>query len=579
MRDHENMEKSLVHRLMSKVGNPLEWSRVDKTLLFLGFVITLNVPFTLFLHLSLDIPGLPPAFFNRSMYEAGVHTQWAFVLLFSLLFGIGWLTRRSNPENRWLAYACAISIAVHDAWFVGGVGHSTSSGAFLTLFLMALIGLLFFDFRFTLLVIVSWFVVLGAEIAAEQTGLIPYASALVHSPHMNGKIDPWWMWASLAISVSITVLMLLMFGYVLNRWRKREKEVKELSEFLKNMFGRYLSTEVMESLLENPAAMELGGKRRTVTIMMTDLRGFTAQAERLQPEQVVHMLNTYFESMVDVVLKYNGTINEIVGDALLVIFGAPQEMPNRAQHAVACAIEMQNTIRQVNAQNLKMGLPELEMGIGLNDAQVIVGNIGSTKRSKYAVVGSGVNMTSRIESYTVGGQILISETVHREAGEVLRIDGQMDVVPKGAEGPIRIYEVGGIAGDYNLMLEEKDPELIILWRRIPLKYSVLEGKHEGRLGFTGSILKLSKKGAEIDAQGPLDLRTNLKMRLVEVDEGLAGKDFYGKITGVSGEPQPVYGVRFTSLPPEIDAYFQAHRQVAAKPGPESMTPPHLSPSP
>ena len=182
--------------------------------------------------------------------------------------------------------------------------------------------------------------------------------------------------------------------------RERSKS-EEMATLLKKMFGRYLSTEVMNSLIEDPSNLELGGEKRCVTIMITDLRGFTALSERLAPEQVVQMLNTYFEVMVEIVLKYNGTINEIIGDALLIIFGAPQEMKDRSQRAIACAIEMQNTMSEVNKQNLSQGLPELEMGIGLNETEVIVGNIGSSKRSKYTVVGSGVNMTSRIESYTV----------------------------------------------------------------------------------------------------------------------------------------------------------------------------------
>jgi adenylate cyclase len=275
------------------------------------------------------------------------------------------------------------------------------------------------------------------------------------------------------------------------------------------------------------------------------------------------MLNTYFEIMVDVVMKYGGTINEIVGDALLVIFGAPQEMPHRARHAVACAIEMQNTIREVNEKNRRIGLPELEMGIGLNDDEVIVGNIGSSKRSKYAVVGSGVNMTSRIESYTVGGQILVSETVRKEAGDVLRIDGQMDVVPKGAEAPVRIYEVGGISGGYNLMLEEEDLDFLTLSRSLPIEYRVLEGKHEGRVALSGSINRLSKKGAEICTDGAMEPMTNLKMRLTDVDQELASKDFYGKVIEYRDEETDRFQVRFTSLPPEIRAYFQAHRQYAS----------------
>jgi adenylate cyclase len=342
------------------------------------------------------------------------------------------------------------------------------------------------------------------------------------------------------------------------------EDLEKSSELIKKMFGRYLSTEVMNSLLEDPSALELGGERRKVTIMMTDLRGFTALSERLKPEQVVQLLNSYFEVMVDVVLQYNGTINEIIGDSLLVIFGAPQEMSDRAQRAIACAIEMQNAMAKVNEQNRAPGLPELEMGIGLNETEVIVGNIGSSKRSKYAVVGSGVNMTSRIESYTVGGQILISESVRREAGEILRIDAQRDILPKGAETPLRIYEVGGIAGHHNLALEGKDPRLVTLKREIPLRYTVLEGKDMGKKELEGSVVRLSRNCAEITLGKPISVLTNLKMNLGDVDEKLSARDFYGKVIERSGKQGPTQLIRFTSVPPEVDAYFQAHLKFAAR---------------
>jgi adenylate cyclase len=346
---------------------------------------------------------------------------------------------------------------------------------------------------------------------------------------------------------------------------RTSEDLEKSSELIKKMFGRYISTEVMNSLLEDPSALELGGERRKVTIMMTDLRGFTALSERLKPEQVVQMLNSYFEVMVEVILQSNGTINEIIGDALLVIFGAPQEMPDRAQRAIACAIEMQNAMAKVNEKNRAQGLPELEMGIGLNETEVIVGNIGSSKRSKYAVVGSGVNMTSRIESYTVGGQILISESVRQKAGEVLRIDHKQEVMPKGAEVPITIYEVGGIAGPYNLAIEREEPARVSLVRRIPVEYKVLGGKHVGKKGMKGRIVKLSKKSCEVALTEPLALLANMKMNLEDVDEELAARDFYGKVIEQSGKQANTYLVRFTSVPPEVDAYFQSHRQHAVKP--------------
>jgi class 3 adenylate cyclase len=345
---------------------------------------------------------------------------------------------------------------------------------------------------------------------------------------------------------------------------EKEKS-EELAELLKKMFGRYLSTEVMNSLIEDPSSLELGGERRAVTIMMTDLRGFTATCERLEPEQVVRMLNGYFEVMVEVIEKYGGTINEIIGDALLVIFGAPQQMPDRNERAVACAIEMQNAMARVNGQNRRLGLPELEMGIGLNETEVIVGNIGSAKRSKYAVVGSGVNMTSRIESYTVGGQVLVSESVHNRAGSMLRIDSQRDVFPKGSETPLRIYEVGGIAGSYNLALEARNHDPVAMSSRIPIRYGVLEGKDAHDKDQESFMVGLSQSGAEILCPEPVEALTNLKMNLGGVDQKLAARDFYGKVIKPTDRGQGKYLIRFTALPPEVDAYFQALRQHVVKP--------------
>ena len=173
-------------------------------------------------------------------------------------------------------------------------------------------------------------------------------------------------------------------------------------------------------------------------------------------------------------------------------------------------------------------------------------------------------MTSRIESYSVGGQVLISESVRQEAGAVLRIDTQQEVFPKGAETPLKIYEVGGIAGAYNLALEGKAPELVTLTRQIPLKYTVLEGKTVGKKELEGFVIRLSKRCAEIALDGPVQILANLKMNLKGVDENLALKDFYGKAIENSGQNKQIHMVRFTSVPAEVDAYFQSHRQHAEK---------------
>ena len=342
---------------------------------------------------------------------------------------------------------------------------------------------------------------------------------------------------------------------------QREKsKSEEMTVLLKKMFGRYLSADVMTSLISDPTNLELGGEKRDVTIMMTDLRGFTAISERLEPEQVVQLLNSYFEVMVEIVLKYNGTINEFIGDALLVVFGAPNELEDRAERAVCCSIEMQNAMRLVNLENLEKGLPELQMGIGLHETTVVVGNIGSSKRSKYAVVGSGVNMTSRIESYTSGGQILISETMYKKIGALLRIDSEKTVFPKGAKQEFNIYEVGGISGEYQLALEKDSEDWISLPTPIPILYTTIEGKNIGTEREQGWIKRISTSALDIAIGASLPKLTNITFNLKEASNKLKSKDVYGKVLKEIQPEEHIHRVRCTSIPPELDGYFQALHQ-------------------
>jgi class 3 adenylate cyclase len=372
------------------------------------------------------------------------------------------------------------------------------------------------------------------------------------------------------IITSLTAIVMLFIYSTIYFFIKQQKKFtakeKEVSAFLRTMFGRYLSEEVMNTMIESPDSIRLGGEKREVTIMMTDLRGFTSVSERLDPEQVMALLNRYFNVMMRICKQYRGTINDIVGDALLVSFGAPLEIEDHAQAAVACAIDMQNSMQGVNEENIREGLPQLEMGIGLNTAEVVIGNIGSEERAKFGVVGSGVNMASRIESYTVGGQILISESVRREAGEVLRIDERMEVLPKGAEAPLTIYEVGGIGGRYNLALKRKKADMVTLAQQVPLRYIILEGEHVHREGL---VVRLSGKSAEIELNEPVEPLTNLKMNLLDVPEELAARDFYGKVIEHLGESKQTGVIRFTSVPPEVGGYFQALLQFTAKPSSSS----------
>jgi len=287
---------------------------------------------------------------------------------------------------------------------------------------------------------------------------------------------------------------------------------------IRTYFSRYLTDAVVKSLLETPEGLKLGGDRRKVTILMCDLRGFSTISEKMPPEKVVEILNVFLGTMTEAIATYQGTIDEFIGDAILVLFGAPIYREDDAARAVASAIAMQLAMRSVNEKLAQMQLPEIAMGIGINTGEVVAGNIGSQSRAKYAVVGNHVNLTARIESYTVGGQILISETTYAEIQEIAKTNGFMEVEPKGVSHPISIYDIYGIGGIYNLELPSLSDSLQILPDPIPITYRILEEKHLGSEIFAGELRQLSAYGAEILSDQEVPVLTNLKLHLQVYDQ-------------------------------------------------------------
>ncbi len=338
--------------------------------------------------------------------------------------------------------------------------------------------------------------------------------------------------------------------------RLRLIELGRAHELVRRAFGRYVSEEVANSILQSPEGLELGGEEREITILMSDLRGFTALVARLAPQDVIAFLNLYLETMVDVISHYGGTIDEIIGDAILVIFGAPLASEDHAAKAVACGLAMQLAMKDVNQRLTAKGGTELEMGIGINTGRVIVGNIGSVRRTKYAAVGSNVNLAGRIESFTTGGQVLISEPTRQAIKSPLRIDGQFSVEPKGATGRLQLHEVGGIGEPFNLALPVKSEALCPLTPPLRISFTVLEEKFLGRTVHQGWLVALSETEAGISSELALAALTNLKIELAPVVDANPGGEIYAKVIGaVVGAPGQTR-IRFTSLSPELKLWVQ-----------------------
>jgi len=330
---------------------------------------------------------------------------------------------------------------------------------------------------------------------------------------------------------------------------------------IRKTFGRYLTDEVVANLLENPEGLKMGGERRKITILTSDLRGFTATSERLPPEEVVNILNFYLSYMADAITSYQGTIDEFMGDGILVLFGAPTARDDDPQRAIACAIAMQLAMVKVNEEMKEWGYAPLLMGIGINTGEVVVGNIGSEKRTKYGVVGSQVNLTYRIESYTTGGQILISEpTLHDADPSIIKVNSEKQVKPKGVKNEITIYDIGGIEGDYNMFLPKKEEVFKCLESDLALQYALLDGKNVGDSSFPGSLVQLSESDGLVkcDPTGDpvvVSPMSNIKLNLV-TNTGSVSEDIYAKVTEKEAEEKGDFYIYFTAKPPDIQAMFE-----------------------
>jgi PAS domain S-box-containing protein len=332
--------------------------------------------------------------------------------------------------------------------------------------------------------------------------------------------------------------------------------VERRNRFIRETFGRYLTDEVVDTLLDTPSSLQIGGEKRKVTMMMADIRGFTSLSERLAPKWVVTILNRYLSTMVKIIRQYGGTIDEFIGDAVFVLFGAPTWQEDDAQRAVACSVAMQLAMASFNEQNKEDELPELEIGIGIHSGQVVVGNIGSVERMKYGVVGSHVNLASRIQSCTTGGQILVSEATRREVGPVLRIGRQMEIRAKGFEQPVTVSEVIGIGGPHKLSIAQMRQKLIALREQIPFSYRIAEGSQLNGGMFRGHLTKLSAKRAEAQLQAAVPSFTDLEMLLIGPEGKQIAGSLYCKVVGTATDSNDGVSVHFTSMSQEIETFIR-----------------------
>ncbi|NTV52092.1 MAG: HAMP domain-containing protein [Candidatus Firestonebacteria bacterium] len=229
-------------------------------------------------------------------------------------------------------------------------------------------------------------------------------------------------------------------GDLTNAFNEMAASLRE-KELIKGAFSTYVSTQVMEQVLKDPSKLALGGARKRVSVVFTDIRGFTSMSETMQPEEVVSIINVYLSLQTEIVIRNDGMLDKFVGDCVMAVYGLPFAKDDDALRAVRTAVEIQAAILKLNAARAKENLKTITIGIGVNTGEVVAGNMGSSQKMDYTVIGDSVNLAARLEANAEGGTVLISESTYAEVKDFVEADKLAPIPVKGKKDKVTVYSV------------------------------------------------------------------------------------------------------------------------------------------
>lgn len=305
-------------------------------------------------------------------------------------------------------------------------------------------------------------------------------------------------------------------------------------------------SQAREHLLATPN--DQGFKQLEVTMLFADLRGFTAISSEYPADIVIDMLNRFFATMSDVVMNHGGTVDKFMGDSIMATFGAPQSSGNDVQQAIVCAVQMQIAMDAINQTNLTMNLPSLYMGIGINTGVVMAGNLGSPRHQEYTVIGDSVNLASRIESFSLRGQILLGESTYHAARDFIKTGEPINIFAKGKPAPVEVREVLAIP---SLQLQVPNRDMRRSQRvkvQLPFTFQTISNKIVSSEIHHGTIKDMGYHGIRALSTSPLKAFDDIKLGLDLTLIGYKAADIYAKVLRVS-EHEGVYqaAIEFTSI--------------------------------
>lgn len=306
---------------------------------------------------------------------------------------------------------------------------------------------------------------------------------------------------------------------------------------------------------------------REVTVLLTDLRGFTSISETHPAPVLLDMLNRYLIKMSEIAINHGGTIDKFMGDAIMVLFGAPFSHTEDVKRAVTCAVDMQRALYELNQYHRTAGMPELNMGIGINTGEVMAGLLGSEVYSEYTVIGDEVNLASRIEAYSLRGQVLISESTYKRVRDYITASEPMDVYVKGKKDPVNLYEVLEIPSLGKVVPRQEIRKSPRVETNIPFTFYTIEDKIVSSEKHSGTILDISYNGVLAALEGDVPAQTDIKLDLNLSLAGTTATDVYARVLKTfERDGRRVASIEFTSVSVQSNVNIRHFVQVLIQGG-------------
>lgn len=289
-------------------------------------------------------------------------------------------------------------------------------------------------------------------------------------------------------------------------------ELEEDQDTIISTAGKFLDNDIVELFINDKNKL-IKGRQYRATTFVSDLRGFTAQSANMDPQDVVTMLNHYYDELSKIVTEYDGIVLEFLGDGIKCIFGAPKLVDDHAEKAIAAALKIQETIPEINKWNKEHGYPSVKTGIGINTGTIVLASIGDKLRARYTAIGKAVDLTFIVESCSVGGQVLISGSTYSAIKTKATVEELYELSFESNEtSKMKIYEISRLEGNYNVGKKKTKKKLKNI-EPINTTYSIVNGKHVDDKNHKAKIVELSEVSCAIKTSSQLSVLDNIIISL------------------------------------------------------------------